>query len=172
MKGPKGKAKRERSESDSDSDDNRRPAKKKLLTKVKTSLKQSQLKVFRGIQVPFNEEQLKIVHEQFLRATVSANLPFQWVEDPEIITLFLLFWSTAGEAMPSRQQLSGKLLDDANAGVTKRLKSILRGEYAVLASDGWKDESRDSVNGVNISVGGKVSVFAELVWTITYNWPL
>ena len=160
VKDPKGKAKRgrESSGSDSEGDNERRPAKKKLLTKIKTSMKQNQLKVFRGIQVPFNEEQQKILHEQFLRATISANLPFRWVEDPEIIALFLLFRSTAGEAMPSRRQLSGRLLDDANSGVIKRLKEVLRGEYAVLASDGWKDESRDSVNGVNISVGGKVSL--------------
>jgi hypothetical protein len=160
VKDPKGKGKREREGSGNDSDnEDERPVKKQLLTKVKTSLKQSHLKVFWGIQVPFNEKQLKIVHQQFLRATISANLPFRWVEDPEIIKLFLLFRSTAGEAMSSRQQLSGWLLDDANAGVTKRLKDILRGEYAVLAADRWKDELRDSINGVNVSVGGKVSVF-------------
>jgi hypothetical protein len=170
-KDPKGKEKRERevSGSDSDSDNGRKPAKRKLLTKVKTSLKQSQLKVFRGIQVPFTEEQLKIVREQFLCATISANLPFRWVEDPKIITLFLLFRATAGEAMPTRQQLSGQLLNDADVGVTKQLKQLLQGEYAVLASDGWKDESRDSVNGVNISVGGKVRLFSVVV---DYYLPL
>jgi hypothetical protein len=170
VKDPKGGGKRGREDSgdDADSEDGRRPAKKQLVTKVKTSLKQSHLKVFRGIQVPFNEEQQEIVHKQFLRATVSANLPFRWVEDPEIITLFLLFRSTADEVIPSRQQLSGRLLDEANAGVTKRLKHILCGEYAVLASDGWKDESRDSVNGVNISVGGKVSLL-QSVWVITHD---
>jgi len=170
VKNPEGEGKRGREDSgdDSDHEDRRRPAKKQLVTKVKTSLKQSHLKVFRGIKVPFNEEQQKIVHKQFLRATVSTNLPFRWVEDPEIITLFLLFRSTADEVMPSRQQLSGRLLYEANTGVTKRLKEILRGEYAVLASDGWKDESRDSVNGVNISVGGKVSLL-QLVWVITHD---
>ena len=71
--------------------------------------------------------------------------------------------------MPSRQQLSGRLLNEADAGVMKRLKEILCGEYAVLASDGWKDESRNSVNGVNISVGGKVSPF-QSVWVITHHW--
>ncbi|KAF8164788.1 ribonuclease H-like domain-containing protein [Crassisporium funariophilum] len=154
---PKGKEKREREESGSDSDDDsgRKPVKWKLLTKVKTSLKQSQLKVFRGISIPFTKEQLKVVRKQFLRATISANLPFRWVEDPEIITLFLLFRATADDAMPNCQQLSGRLLDNANTGVTEHLKQLLRGEYAVLASDGWKDESRDSVNGVNVSVSGK-----------------
>jgi hypothetical protein len=59
--------------------------------------------------------------------------------------------------MPSRQQISGKLLDGAHEAVRKRLKGTLQGEYAVLASDGWKDESRDSVNGVNLSVRRKAS---------------
>ena len=165
VKDPKGMAKRGREGSGSDSDngdDKMRPAKRKLLTRVKTSLKQTHLKVFQGIQVPFNEEQQKIVHEQFLCATISTNLPFRWTKDPEIRTLFLLFQSTAGEVMPSCKQLSGQLLNNANIGVTKQLKELLRGEYAVLASDGWKDESRDSVNGVNISVGGKVSLFFSI----------
>jgi len=158
-KNMKGKGKREREDSESESDNDNKTKKKpkrKLLTKVETSLKQSQLKVFRGIQVPFTDEQETILHEQFLRATISANLPFRWVEDPEVMTLFLLFRSTAGDVIPSRLQLSGHLLDNADLAVKMRLMEALRGEYAVLASDGWKDESRDSVNGVNISVCGKV----------------
>ena len=154
----KGKKKREREDSGSGSenDGEKKNAKRKLLTSIQTTLKQSQLKVFRGIQVPFTKEQEAIVHEQFLCATISANLPFRWVEDPEVISLFLLFRSTAGSVMPSRRQISGQLLDNANAAVTKRLEGALRGKYAVLASDGWKDQSRDSVNGVNLSISGKV----------------
>lgn len=49
--------------------------------KIERSFTQSQLKILRGIEVPFNSEQADIVHEQFLRATISANLPFRWVED-------------------------------------------------------------------------------------------
>ncbi len=60
--------------------------------------------------------------------------------------------------MPSRQQISGQLLDDVDASVLTWLKAMLQGQYAVLASDEWKDESRDSVNGVNLSVSGKVSL--------------
>ncbi|GLB45578.1 putative protein of unknown function (DUF 659) [Lyophyllum shimeji] len=155
LKKGKGKRVRDDSGSDSDDDDGAKKPKKKLLTKVETSMKQSQLKVFRGIQVPFTEEQKRIVREQFLRATISANLPFRWVDDPEVMSLFLLFRSTAGDVMPSRKQISGPLLDNANVEVTNRLRVELRGEYAVIASDGWKDDSRDSVNGVNLSVGGK-----------------
>ena len=55
-KNAKGTEKRERENSESetrsnDSDDRPKRTKRKLLTKVETSLKQSQLKVFRGIQV-------------------------------------------------------------------------------------------------------------------------
>jgi hypothetical protein len=72
------------------------------------------------------------------------------------MTLFLLFQSTAGNVLPSHQQISGLLLDKVNERVTKWLKVVLWGQYAVLAADGWKDELRNSVNGVNLSVGGKV----------------
>ncbi|KAF8871225.1 hypothetical protein CPB84DRAFT_1967825 [Gymnopilus junonius] len=119
-----GKRVREDSEDEEDS----QPKKRKLLTKVEASLKQSKLQVFRGIQVPFSGEQAKIVQTQFLRATISANLPFRWVEDIEVIKLFYLFRATAGDVIPTRQQVSGRLLDDANSVVTKLLKEALRGK--------------------------------------------
>ena len=154
----KGKGKRSREESGSSNDDTEESPgpKKKLLTKVETSMKQSHLKIFRGIHVPFTDEQRRLVHEQFLHATISANLPFRWVEDPEVIALFLLFRSTAGGVMPSRKQVAGQILDNANSEVLKRLKAELQGKYAVMTSDGWKDDSRNAVSGVNLSVGGKV----------------
>ncbi|KAF8886255.1 ribonuclease H-like domain-containing protein [Gymnopilus junonius] len=105
------------------------PKKRKLLTKVEASLKQSKLQVFHGIQVPFSGEQAKI--------------------------LFYLFHATAGDVIPTHQQVSGRLLDDANSVVTKLLKEALRGKYAVMASDGWKDESHNSISSVNLTVGGK-----------------
>ena len=73
-KGKKKKREREDPGSGSENDGEKKKAKRKLLTTVQTTLKQSQLKVFRGIQVPFTKEQEAIVHEQFLRATTSANL--------------------------------------------------------------------------------------------------
>ena len=78
-KNVKGKGKREWEDSESESNNDNKTEKKpkrKLLTKVKNSLKQSQLKLFHGIQVLFTDEQETIVHEQFLHATISANLPF------------------------------------------------------------------------------------------------
>ena len=52
-----GKWVREVSESEDDDGGKKKKPKRKMLTKVETSLKQSQLKVFRGIEIPFTDEQ-------------------------------------------------------------------------------------------------------------------
>ncbi|KAF8910219.1 hypothetical protein CPB84DRAFT_1812890 [Gymnopilus junonius] len=101
--------------------------KRKIIAKVENHMKQTQLKVFRGIQVPFTAEQVPVVQAQFLRVTV----------------------------IPSRYQISGPLLDDANATVTQNMKKTLQGEYAVIASDGWKDDSQNAITSVNLTVEGK-----------------
>ncbi|TFK73763.1 hypothetical protein BDN72DRAFT_834384 [Pluteus cervinus] len=106
--------KREREDSDSgsersdDSERKERP-KKKHHTKVKEVLQQTESKVYRGPNIPFEPDQEAEIRKQFLKATISANLPFQWVEDPEVIKLFLMFRATADEVMPSRQQLKAAL---------------------------------------------------------------
>ncbi|KAF8161032.1 ribonuclease H-like domain-containing protein [Crassisporium funariophilum] len=114
----KGRGKRPHDDSDLGSEHNQdvteKPLKKKLLTR-------SRLNVFRGLQVPFTEEQEQIV-----------------------VTLFLLFRAATGDVMPLQQQISDTL-------VIGRLKVLLRGKYAVLTSDGWKDDSRNAINGVNLS---------------------
>src|SRR5438552_2009517 len=85
-----------------------------------------ELKVYKGITVPFNDQQVAMVEKQFLRATISANLPFRWTEDPEVMKLFLLFRSTAGDVMPSRKVLAGRLLDEESSKVEGELVEALR----------------------------------------------
>jgi len=58
---------------------------------VQKTATQAKLKVYKGITVPFNQDQVAMVKRQFLQATISANLPFQWTDDPEVFKLFLLF---------------------------------------------------------------------------------
>ncbi|KAJ7774329.1 hypothetical protein DFH07DRAFT_767496 [Mycena maculata] len=90
-----GKAKKSITADDSGSEDGDAPVKKKRkrFRDVEKQMKQSTLKVFCGIDIPFNEAQSKAIHSQFLRATISANLPFRWTIDPEIIILFSMFCS-------------------------------------------------------------------------------
>ncbi|KAJ7838351.1 hypothetical protein B0H14DRAFT_3459380 [Mycena olivaceomarginata] len=116
-------------------------------------MQQTELKVFRGLNIPFNDAQSEIVRNQFLRATISANLPFRWTLDPEIIKLFFMFRSTATDVMPSDKVISGRLLDEAAARVEKEIVSTVKGKYGTASSDGWKDKY--SVTGVDITVDGK-----------------
>jgi hypothetical protein len=65
---------------DGDDESDVAPSKKrKCVAAVEKSLKQSELKVFKGINIPFNKTHKEIIQTQFLRATISANLPFRWV---------------------------------------------------------------------------------------------
>ncbi|KAJ7820529.1 hypothetical protein B0H14DRAFT_3472280 [Mycena olivaceomarginata] len=115
---------------------------------------QTQLKVFKGLDIPFSDAQAELVRTQFLRATISANLPFLGTLDPEVIKLFLMFRSTATDVMPSYQVISGRLLNEEVAKVEKEVVRVVKDRYSTLSSDGWKDKY--SVTGVDITVDGKV----------------
>ncbi|KAJ6605628.1 hypothetical protein B0H10DRAFT_1820812 [Mycena sp. CBHHK59/15] len=143
------------STADASSSDDGAPAKKKrkVFKNVERNMRQSELKVFRGIDIPFSDAQAEMIRTQFLRATISANLPFRWTLDPEIIKLFLMFRSTATDVMPSDKVVSGRLLDEETAKVDKQVVKALNGKYVTVSSDGWKDKY--SVTGVDASVDGK-----------------
>lgn len=64
---------------------------------------QQKLKVYRGVDIPFSQEQLVAVEEQTLKATLSANLPFRWIENDEVIKLFELFRSAADSKAHARK---------------------------------------------------------------------
>jgi hypothetical protein len=107
--------------------------KRKLFLNVEKTLTQPELKVYKGISIPFNNKQAAMVKRQFLRATVSANLPFRWTEDPEVIKLFLLFRSAAFDVIPARKVLAGRLLDKESSEVELQLQHALKGKYATLS---------------------------------------
>lgn len=146
--------------------------KRKRFQRVEKEMKQTQLKVFKGLDIPFSDAQGEAVRTQFLRATVSANLPFRWTLDPEVIKLFMMFRSTATDVMPTDKVISGRLLDEEVRKVDKEVAKTLKGKYVTLScvndfltshsaeililisSDGWKDKY--SVTGVDASYSGKV----------------
>ncbi|KAJ7917761.1 ribonuclease H-like domain-containing protein [Mycena leptocephala] len=121
------------SDADDESDPQRASKKRKAVFRnVEKAMKQPELKVYRGANIPFSSSELERIRAQFLRATVSANLPFRWTEDVEVIKLFLMFRSTACDAIPSRDVLSGTLLDKASSEVEKALRAALKLKYVVL----------------------------------------
>ncbi|KAJ7846627.1 hypothetical protein B0H14DRAFT_3678382 [Mycena olivaceomarginata] len=116
----------------SDSESDAQPKRRKRVAAVEKAMTQTELKVFKGIDIPFSQSQIEMLHAQFLRATISANLPFRWVENPEVIKLFLMFRSAAGDVIPGL---------------------CLKGEYVMISTDGWK--ATYSVTGVDASARGK-----------------
>ncbi|KAF9066635.1 hypothetical protein BDP27DRAFT_1423666 [Rhodocollybia butyracea] len=134
-------------EDDTNSTDNQSPAPSKKHKAVDRVVKhQTKLKVFKGISVPFSDKQEKEVHAQFLCATVSANLHYSWVSDPEVIKLFLMFRSCAGDVIPSREVLAGRLLKEEQNRVEEELKSKLKKQEGHI-----DDISKNSLMGVNVS---------------------
>ncbi|KAJ7876867.1 hypothetical protein B0H14DRAFT_2342469 [Mycena olivaceomarginata] len=100
--------------------------------KVDKSFTQSKLEVFRGLDIPFSEVQKDAIHEQFLRATQSANLPEHWVEDPEILKLFIMFRGRALDVIPTRAALGGPLLTRASERVDAEIADVVKGENVLM----------------------------------------
>ena len=129
----KGKGKRERESDGEEGGDRSEPApswKRKAIDRAEKH--QQKLKTYKGINIPFSDEETEQIHAQFLRATLSANLPFSWVEDPKIIKLFTMFRSRAGDVIPSRKVVGGRLLKEEHERVENELKAKLEGKNVVL----------------------------------------
>lgn len=129
----KGKGKRARESDGEEKEDRSDPApsrKRQAVDRVEKH--QPKLTVFKGINIPFSDHEKSQIHAQFLRATVSANLPFSWVEDPEVLKLFLMFRSRAGDVIPSRKVVGGRLLKEEDERVEAELKTQLAGKNVVL----------------------------------------
>ena len=110
-------------ESDTPDDHDQGPPKK---AKV---MAQGKLKAFNAFDMPFSANEKPAIQLQTLRAVISANLSFLAFENPEVIKLFQMFRKGAAEVLPSGKVLSGRLLDDAAAGVVKDLKTVLNGRH-------------------------------------------
>ncbi|EJD43092.1 hypothetical protein AURDEDRAFT_167769 [Auricularia subglabra TFB-10046 SS5] len=110
---------------------------------------QSKLKTYRAIDIPFTEAQITAIQEQCLRATVSANLPYRWIKDPKVLALFIMFRSAACDALPSREVLAERLLDNA------AVKAEAATHEAVWSMCDVVDGSKNSVATANLAVAGE-----------------
>ncbi|KAF5363042.1 hypothetical protein D9758_012634 [Tetrapyrgos nigripes] len=86
---------------------------------------QTTLKYLKGPDIPFTEVQKEAIKSQFGCATASANLPFCWVDDPEVIALFMMFRS------PEQCELAGWILNEEYKKVEEELKEcqLILGDY-------------------------------------------
>ncbi|KAJ7023602.1 ribonuclease H-like domain-containing protein [Mycena alexandri] len=118
---------------------------------VEKSFKQSKLEVFKGLDIPFNGAQIEAIQAQFLRATQSANLPERWTTDAEVLKLFMMFRSRAGDVIPSRRQLGGSLLKNASDSIDAEIAEAIFGQDVLMCNDGWRSNAKDAVGGVSVT---------------------
>ncbi|KAJ6608461.1 hypothetical protein B0H10DRAFT_2226773 [Mycena sp. CBHHK59/15] len=140
----------------------------KLVEAVETSFSQSKLKVYRGNNIPFSEDHKRVITHQALRTTQSANLPERWTSDPEVIKLFLMLRSRAMDAIPSRSQLGGSLLEQAAAEIDAKIAAQVKSQDVLMwyiskhllaelykptvnSMDGWRSNRKDTVGGVTLT---------------------
>lgn len=78
----------------------------------------------------------------------------------------------ACDVIPTRDVLSGQLLDEASEDMERLLREALHGTSVMLLyvsflpsylqcqlpirTDGWKDDSKNSITGVNVATSQKV----------------
>ena len=96
-------------------------------------LKQTPLKAYRNLDMPFSANDIAAIEAQILHATISANLPFRAFEDPEVLELLCMLRTAAPDIMPSRKVVSGQLLDEAAQKVKAKLEKVLVGKEIGLS---------------------------------------
>jgi hypothetical protein len=100
-------------------DDASEPQQKKLC--------QSILRVFRGIDIPFTEEQKSAVKEQATRAIISTGPSFSLFEDLEMVKLMVMLRSTAPQVLPKSKAARTTWLDKCAGRVEEDLVATFRG---------------------------------------------
>jgi hypothetical protein len=90
--------------------------------------------------VPFNNEQQVAFESQLVCAFVSAGWSWNSMDDIEVWKLFAFL--NASTRLPHQKQLSGTLLKQEVAKAEGGVKGRMKGEYATIQCDGWKDVSR------------------------------
>lgn len=80
--------------------------------------------------------QLQQLTMLFAKMVYNTNLPFSWVEHPDVVALFKAL--NTNWTLPTRQKLSNQLLYAIFCTVAAEVKAaICRAPYVVLFLDGW-----------------------------------
>jgi hypothetical protein len=93
---------------------------------------------------------------QLARGTISAGLPEQWIEDPEIKKAFLLIRPLITTSLPSRRQIGGIYLDRLTETANKNIKDAIHDQMITLSADGWKNIRKDNIVGFVVNLRGAV----------------
>ncbi|KAL1664691.1 hypothetical protein GGF50DRAFT_54254 [Schizophyllum commune] len=111
--------------------------------------------------VPYCSEAAPIVRPPHVNAEFATDLcrfilscsMAWWVVEIPFFRHFMRKW-IPGVVIPSRQQLSGDVLDAESQRVTDTIKVAVENKHATGACDGWKNIRKDSLIGSTANVEG------------------
>ncbi|KAF9060875.1 hypothetical protein BDP27DRAFT_1370138 [Rhodocollybia butyracea] len=118
--------------------------------------KQSTLKAYNGLDMPFSTNEASAVQAQALHAIVSTKSPETLFEDVEMLKLFGMLRKEAPAVIPSAKVIGGRLLNDAVEKDSYWVFFTRSGaECLTFRTDGWKSIRKDAVNAVCANIDFK-----------------
>ena len=87
---------------------------------------------------------------QLCRFVISANCPFSLVDYAEFARFVQLL--RPGARLPTRQTLSGPVLDSVYDAELERAAGQVEGKYGTVCIDGWSSITAEPVIGISLSV--------------------
>lgn len=105
---------------------------------------------------PFTETMQRSFENQLLKAFVSSGTAFNKIDDPEVQRLFAGFLPSV--VVPTRQRLESEVLRHVVVQAEGEIKNSVKGCYATLSCDGWKDVSRRHLVAFMLTVNRQVSL--------------
>ncbi|CAG8510475.1 4810_t:CDS:1, partial [Dentiscutata heterogama] len=86
----------------------------------------------------------RLIHQQLLRALISTNVPFTFVENEEVKKLFKMLQPSY--ALPSRKWISTEILDNVHDEVEIEIQKFVDdSKFLTLSGDGWTNVSKRSL---------------------------
>ncbi|KAJ7350235.1 hypothetical protein DFH08DRAFT_993978 [Mycena albidolilacea] len=119
--------------------------KRRLVQAMETLFSQLKLKLYKGNNIPFSEDQKSTITHQTLPTTQSANLLERWTTDPEVMKLFMMMCSYAMDAIPSCSQLGSPLLKQTADKIDTQIAGQVNGQDVLMCNQ------KDVVGGVTLT---------------------
>jgi hypothetical protein len=136
------------------SDTRKRPRTESTHAVAVRSQKQHKFVVVSAKAHTYNPSKQLAFEDQLLRAFISAGWSFNSITDPEVQRLFH-DW-IPGATIPTRHRFSNGILDRQATKIQGEIKVALKGQYATVQCDGWRDVSKKHLVAFMYTAGRKV----------------
>ena len=116
--------------------------------------KQASFTVVTAKAVTFSPTKQVEFENMLLPASISVGWSFNSLNDPEVHKLFAAF--IPGAVIPDRRKLSTSILKREVIKVEGLVKEAVKGHYATLQADGWKDISKNHILAFMVTANHEV----------------